>query len=253
MDDLGRTYNNLLSDDPRHHVLDPNSDSESLELEYLYSRCSICFTAKQELSLLNCRDQYCLPCFARYIKETVRSSWGLKVLTLKCPVCQDPIEKSEWARYCNPHTVALYEANNQPYRPITRYCPQCDYQNKFACPPLQDRESREAHLQKLKSQVKLLVEECSKRPPHVNDEIMTHVDQLFVRVDKEETFTNEFYHEILQGNLLGFNLSRHWLGSKLQVQHGNLQVSRFLPDYQGRYPVEDQPSFALNDSAAKGP
>ncbi|RUP49080.1 hypothetical protein BC936DRAFT_143322 [Jimgerdemannia flammicorona] len=96
------------------------------DIEYWLQRCSICFDAQLDLCLDYCRDQFCRECFRRYITEVVNSSWGLSVTEIHCPVCQDVISQSEWARYVPSSVVERYNAYNQPYRSFTRHCEGCD-------------------------------------------------------------------------------------------------------------------------------
>lgn len=41
-------------------------------------------------------------------------------------VCQECIPQSEWAKFVSPALVEKYNAFNQPYRPFSRFCQDCD-------------------------------------------------------------------------------------------------------------------------------
>lgn len=41
-------------------------------------------------------------------------------------VCQECIPQSEWAKFVSPELVDKYNAFNQPYRPFSRFCQDCD-------------------------------------------------------------------------------------------------------------------------------
>ncbi|KAL1922727.1 uncharacterized protein VTP21DRAFT_9103 [Calcarisporiella thermophila] len=106
-------------------VLSGGSRQSRERLEYWMQRCSICFDAQLDLCLTFCRDQFCEECFKRYVTEVVKSSWGLNVTKIKCPVCQDIIPQAEWSRYVEPHVVEMYNNFNQPFRAFSRYCGEC--------------------------------------------------------------------------------------------------------------------------------
>ncbi|KAI8384908.1 uncharacterized protein BYT42DRAFT_564019 [Radiomyces spectabilis] len=95
------------------------------EMDYWLQRCSICFEARLDLCLELCRDQYCLECFQRYISEVVKTSWGLSVTTIRCPVCHDSIPQREWSKFVPRSIVEQYNRFNQPYRSFSRCCPKC--------------------------------------------------------------------------------------------------------------------------------
>ncbi|KAG0949902.1 hypothetical protein G6F57_005744 [Rhizopus arrhizus] len=101
-------------------------DEEDEELQRWSERCSICFDAKLDLCLDLCRDQFCLSCFQRYVSEVVKSSWGLCVTKIRCPVCRLHIPQTEWTRYVPKSISDLYDKFNQPYRSYSRCCPQCE-------------------------------------------------------------------------------------------------------------------------------
>ncbi|KAI8374551.1 uncharacterized protein BYT42DRAFT_466185, partial [Radiomyces spectabilis] len=102
-----------------------NSDGET-DMDFWLERCSICFDAPLELCLDYCRDQYCRPCFQRYVTEVVIASWGLSVTKIRCPVCQVQIPQSEWSRYVPLSVVEQYNRFNRPYRSFSRCCPKCE-------------------------------------------------------------------------------------------------------------------------------
>ncbi|CAO3666468.1 unnamed protein product [Rhizopus microsporus] len=62
----------------------------------------------------------------RYVSEVVKSSWGLCVTKIRCPVCRLHIPQSEWTRYVPKSIIDLYDKFNKPYRSYSRCCPQCE-------------------------------------------------------------------------------------------------------------------------------
>ncbi|KAG0762809.1 hypothetical protein G6F57_001583 [Rhizopus arrhizus] len=102
------------------------SSFEEDQMEAFIDRCSICFDSEHDLCVESCRDQFCLECFTKYINETVKSSWGLSVTIIKCPVCSDPISKNEWSQYVPMSVVELYDKYNMPYRSYARTCLYCN-------------------------------------------------------------------------------------------------------------------------------
>ncbi|CAO3696400.1 unnamed protein product [Rhizopus stolonifer] len=102
------------------------SSSEEDSMEAFADRCSICFDAQYDMCLKECKDQFCFECFEKYVTQVVKSSWGLSVTMIKCPVCSDSLNKQEWGCYVPRHIVALYDKHNIPYRSYSRTCPHCD-------------------------------------------------------------------------------------------------------------------------------
>lgn len=120
------------------------------DMDLFLDRCSICFDAQLDMCLEFCRDQYCVECFQRYlcisltkinkpimlstntykkkryITEVVKSSWGLSVTPISCPVCNESIPKHEWSQYVPQHIVDTYDKFNKPYRSYIRTCPHCE-------------------------------------------------------------------------------------------------------------------------------
>ncbi|CEP11255.1 hypothetical protein [Parasitella parasitica] len=107
-------------------VASSSSFGEQDEMEHFMNRCSICFDAQLDFCLEHCKDQYCLDCFQKYIVEVVKSSWGLSVTPIRCPVCTELIPKHEWTRYVPGKIIELYDKFNKPYRSYTRACPHCE-------------------------------------------------------------------------------------------------------------------------------
>ncbi|KAG1539330.1 hypothetical protein G6F46_009034 [Rhizopus delemar] len=103
-----------------------SSFEEEDQMEIFIDRCSICFDAQHNLCVESCRDQFCLECFIKYIAQVVKSSWGLSVTTIKCPVCNEVISKQEWSRYVPRSIVELYDKYNAPYKSYTRACIHCE-------------------------------------------------------------------------------------------------------------------------------
>ncbi|KAI9250041.1 hypothetical protein BY458DRAFT_525040 [Sporodiniella umbellata] len=103
------------------------------EVQKWSERCSICFEARLDLCLDYCRDQFCLVCFQTYVSETVKSSWGLCVTKIRCPVCRLHIPQAEWTRYVPASVVELYERFNAPYQSYAKCCPQCELE-AIPCP-----------------------------------------------------------------------------------------------------------------------
>ncbi|KNE65134.1 hypothetical protein AMAG_10788 [Allomyces macrogynus ATCC 38327] len=95
------------------------------ELAALARQCSICFDSQLDLWLPNCRDQFCRPCFERYIEEVVNNSWGIGVSPIKCPVCQDHLARAEWTRFVPQRLIDLYDKYNAPHRSVVRTCGEC--------------------------------------------------------------------------------------------------------------------------------
>ncbi|KAI7850675.1 hypothetical protein BDC45DRAFT_546516 [Circinella umbellata] len=119
-------------------------------MEYWLQKCSICLSKRYALCLESCRDQFCKPCFQRYIEEIVHASWGLGVTRIKCPVCQESIKQSEWSRYVPSSMVELYEKYNQPYRPFSRYCSSCRVNQVAPCQsPRSQGLSRQKRIEKI--------------------------------------------------------------------------------------------------------
>ncbi|GAN07777.1 conserved hypothetical protein [Mucor ambiguus] len=102
-----------------------SSFGEQDEMEHFMNRCSICFDSHLDFCLEYCRDQYCLDCFQKYIVEVVKSSWGLSVTPIRCPVCSEQIPKHEWTQYVPRKIADMYDKFNKPYRSYTRACPHC--------------------------------------------------------------------------------------------------------------------------------
>ncbi|KAI8340378.1 hypothetical protein EDC96DRAFT_611180 [Choanephora cucurbitarum] len=103
-----------------------SSYEDQNEMEHFMNRCSICFDAQLDFCLEYCKDQYCIDCFQKYIVEVVKSSWGLSVTPIKCPVCTELIPKHEWSRYVPRKIIEIYDRFNKPYRSYTRACPNCE-------------------------------------------------------------------------------------------------------------------------------
>ncbi|CEP08598.1 hypothetical protein [Parasitella parasitica] len=107
--------------------LNDDDDLEEDDLNRYLERCSICFDSKLDMCLEYCRDQFCIECFQRrYVTEVVRSSWGLSVTKIRCPVCRVYIPQAEWAKYVPVSTTELYNKFNQPFRSFSRCCSHCE-------------------------------------------------------------------------------------------------------------------------------
>ncbi|KAI8971934.1 hypothetical protein BDF20DRAFT_887338 [Mycotypha africana] len=96
------------------------------DVEHFINRCSICFDAQLDFCLQLCKDQFCLDCFRKYVAEVVKSSWGLEMTQIKCPVCLITVPKYEWSRYVPKSITEMYDKFNTPYRSYIRSCPQCE-------------------------------------------------------------------------------------------------------------------------------
>ncbi|GAA5796841.1 hypothetical protein HPULCUR_002219 [Helicostylum pulchrum] len=96
------------------------------EIESFVDRCSICFYEQLDLCLDGCKDQFCHGCFQRYIVDVVKSSWGLSVTPISCPVCTELIPKHEWSRYVPQSITDTYDKFNKPYRSYIRTCHHCE-------------------------------------------------------------------------------------------------------------------------------
>ena len=44
------------------------------------------------------KDQFCQPCFEKYVQEIIRNSWGLTMQPILCPVCLVELEIHDWER-----------------------------------------------------------------------------------------------------------------------------------------------------------
>ncbi|KAJ3124489.1 E3 ubiquitin-protein ligase arih2 [Nowakowskiella sp. JEL0407] len=146
-------------------ILEVISENEELEedMDWL-TKCSICFDNRLDFCLQGCRDQFCRQCFQQYVSTLVRSSWGLSVQPIKCPVCHDILQKYEWSRYVDRETIDLYNRYNQPYRALSRHCVDCHSEIKVAEIPVTDakeRESRCAQICDLYEQLLNINEEIS--------------------------------------------------------------------------------------------
>ncbi|KAI7906419.1 uncharacterized protein BX663DRAFT_496350 [Cokeromyces recurvatus] len=103
-----------------------SSYEEQNYMEPFINRCSICFDSQLDLCLEYCRDQYCIECFQKYVIEVVKSSWGLSVTPIRCPVCNALIPKHEWSKYVPRKIIEMYDKFNKPYRSYTRACSHCE-------------------------------------------------------------------------------------------------------------------------------
>lgn len=128
-----------------------------MEMETLYTRCSICFDSHLDFCLRRCKDQFCYECFERYVKETVKNSWGLSVQKITCPVCYDPIEQHEWENYVDSTVVAQYNQFNRPYRALTRACGKCGNESACVERPLVSRCEREQTFDKMYTMIEDMV------------------------------------------------------------------------------------------------
>ncbi|KAJ3373802.1 Ankyrin repeat and IBR domain-containing protein 1 [Allomyces arbusculus] len=95
------------------------------ELAAWARQCSICFDSQLDLWLPSCRDQFCRPCFERYIEEVVNNSWGIGVSPIKCPVCLDHLARADWTRFVPQRLIDLYDKYNAPHRSVVRTCGEC--------------------------------------------------------------------------------------------------------------------------------
>ncbi|KAI9284228.1 hypothetical protein BC943DRAFT_326630 [Umbelopsis sp. AD052] len=131
------------------------------DMNFWLQRCSICLDSKFSLFLDSCRDQFCADCFARYIEESVNSSWGLSVKKIHCPVCQECIPQSEWAKFVSPALVEKYNAFNQPYRPFSRFCQDCDNELVACRHENSNRMCRETRFQVIRDMIDRTLDLCA--------------------------------------------------------------------------------------------
>ncbi|KAI9481142.1 MAG: hypothetical protein EXX96DRAFT_565567 [Benjaminiella poitrasii] len=110
----------------QHGFMSNDEDDEDNNLQQYQGKCSICFDADLDLCLKHCRDQFCLECFQRYVSEVVKSSWGLSVTKIRCPVCNIQIPQDEWTKFVPASVVETYNKFNRPYRSFSRCCPKCE-------------------------------------------------------------------------------------------------------------------------------
>ncbi|KAI8927088.1 hypothetical protein BC831DRAFT_453885 [Entophlyctis helioformis] len=140
------------------------NDMNYLDMERLLTRCSICFDASHDFCLKSCKDQFCRNCFQRYVAQLVRNSWGLSVLPVTCPVCQDPLDQCEWQNYVEAETVKLYNKYNRPYRPMTRACGVCCSDIVCAPAPIFEHHIRERRFEEIHS----ILEDLLTVDGHIN-------------------------------------------------------------------------------------
>ncbi|KAL0092980.1 hypothetical protein J3Q64DRAFT_1722419 [Phycomyces blakesleeanus] len=157
--------------DSEDQYTEDSDEFEEEEMNYWLQRCSICFDARLELCLELCRDQFCQECFGLYVTEVVKSSWGLGVTQIQCPVCQRTVPKSEWSKYVSPAVLEHYNKFNQPYRSYTRACPCCETENK----PL-DYTKRNKDVNHLYASYKLLKDSLGSCTQEGHTEHPSHED-----------------------------------------------------------------------------
>jgi len=207
-------------------IMDTSIDSSTQgmeNLEYLYSRCSICFEARQDYSLQKCRDQFCQPCIGKYIKEKVRSSWGLNVMEICCPVCNDVLPKSEWSRYCNRHTVELYEKYNQPNRSIVRHCQSCEYEISFAKPPITDSSEREKQFSLIHSHLSTLFSTQKSKRNDTKSEILTRIQADFANSQSGGSISiTDLYNNVMS------DIAR-WIGIRFEAGKFHKSIQAINP------------------------
>jgi len=115
----------------------------SLDIRMFQEKCSICFDTRLDFCLEECQDQFCRPCFNRYVSEVVRSAWGLSTPKIKCPVCSNPLDKHEWAHYVRDDVIEMYDRNSRPYKSLKRCCPSCSHEVPVVEPSNESKEKRE--------------------------------------------------------------------------------------------------------------
>ncbi|KAI8062689.1 hypothetical protein BC940DRAFT_261377 [Gongronella butleri] len=146
---------------------DSDMGSSFDDMDYWAQRCSICFDAPLDLCLDFCRDQYCITCFQRYVTEVVKSSWGLSVTKVKCPVCQELIPQAEWSQYVSKAVVDQYNKYNQPYRAFSRCCPACEHE---AIPCDELLRPKKQHTRHLHETIDKLAHTCGRLVPEHHQE-----------------------------------------------------------------------------------
>ena len=121
-----------------------SNGSPRSEMQMLASKCSICFDNNYDFCLIRCQDQFCRVCFTRYAHEIVMNAWGLGEVEIRCPVCQDSLQKNEWLSYVSDNVRSLFNKHSRPFKTMIRACPQCGNENKlcnrFESTVKQDRE-----------------------------------------------------------------------------------------------------------------
>lgn len=120
-DDNGKSSSAHFSTLRQHEDEDEEDD-----MQQWLERCSICFESKLDLCLDFCKDQFCLPCFQKYVSEVVKASWGLSVTKIRCPVCRVYVPQAEWTKFVPNSIVELYNKFNRPYRCFSTCCPHCE-------------------------------------------------------------------------------------------------------------------------------
>lgn len=113
------------------------------------SRCSICFESHYSFYFAGCKDQFCKTCFNRYVQELIQNSWGLSVQKIKCPVCSVHLNIEEWSRHVDPVLVKKFQDQNQPFRPVSRYCHHCEGEVTFAELPLNSQSEKQKEFEEI--------------------------------------------------------------------------------------------------------
>ncbi|KAI8815454.1 hypothetical protein BJ742DRAFT_17450 [Cladochytrium replicatum] len=154
---------------PRRH----SHSRRDQEMDHFLSRCSICFDSRLDFCLQACRDQFCRPCFQRYVAEVVKGGWGLTVPQVYCPVCRDEIPNSEWTRHADHATVALFNQYNQPFRPLRRHCQKCGAEVRVADHPVTDPGDREKLVASIIEDVQTLTAQYAQK-----EQVILHVTEF---------------------------------------------------------------------------
>ncbi|CAO3643091.1 unnamed protein product [Cunninghamella blakesleeana] len=103
-------------------------------------------------------------------------------------VCQDIISQSEWSKYVSKEIVEKYNQFNQPYRPFSRYCLDCEAQLIPCQSPKEQGISRERRLENIQTSLECLIKKC-----HNNKEWQQSLESLLksfllIRHQKGTTF-----------------------------------------------------------------
>lgn len=137
-------------------------------MERYFNRCSICFDSPLDFCLPICKDQFCRKCFQYYVSELVRYSWGIRMLQIKCPVCQDTLKFHAWSQFVGSETIQLYHTFNAPYKPIIRGCRDCGAMVHCANPPLLGTQERRDLSDAILRQIRDYIHSLNLTSPNLN-------------------------------------------------------------------------------------
>ncbi|KAI8968370.1 hypothetical protein BDF20DRAFT_827849 [Mycotypha africana] len=189
--------------------------TNNTEAQPFLERCSICFDSKLDFCLEKCRDQFCLDCFRKYVNEVVKSSWGLSVTVIKCPVCRATIPPGEWKKYLSESTIEIYNRFNRPFRSFSKHCPSCEME-VIPC----NSSSTDKKRVYVKGYTKNIIKFYEKYP---SEERQGHNQfvQIFNNLEFRNSTLFEIHHQLLKSLL---DLCRNNKESERSVKDISLQI-----------------------------